>query len=59
MLGPDASECADFQNGTHTGPIEVHLRGKGRLDQEKRQTLKDKWDPTGVFTTQLLERNDK
>lgn len=52
MRGPDASEYADFQNGTRTGPIELRFRGEGKLG--KLRLLKEKWDPTGVFTTQLL-----
>ncbi|XDG04463.1 hypothetical protein ABKA04_004078 [Annulohypoxylon sp. FPYF3050] len=53
MRGPDRSEYADFQNGTRTGPIELRYRGIGKL--EKLRALKKKWDPTGVFTKQLLE----
>ncbi|KAI1207303.1 uncharacterized protein F4807DRAFT_183671 [Annulohypoxylon truncatum] len=53
MRGPDRSEYADFQNGTRTGPIELRFRGAGKLD--KLRALKKKWDPTGVFTKQLLE----
>ncbi|KAI0893446.1 hypothetical protein F4806DRAFT_194633 [Annulohypoxylon nitens] len=53
MRGPDRSEYADFQNGTRTGPIELRYRGVGKL--EKLRVLKKKWDPTGVFTKQLLE----
>jgi hypothetical protein len=53
MRGPDKSEYADFQNGTRKGPIELRFRGKGRI--EKLKGLKKRWDPTGVFTTQLLD----
>ncbi|KAI1088778.1 hypothetical protein F5B19DRAFT_505270 [Rostrohypoxylon terebratum] len=53
MRGPDRSEYADFQNGTRTGPIELRYRGVGKL--EKLKMLKKTWDPTGVFTKQLLE----
>ncbi|KAF2787641.1 FAD-binding domain-containing protein [Melanomma pulvis-pyrius CBS 109.77] len=53
MRGPDRSEYADFQNGTRTGPIELRFRGDRKL--EKLKELKKKWDPTGVFTTQLLD----
>ncbi|KAK8007639.1 hypothetical protein PG989_001629 [Apiospora arundinis] len=53
MRGPDRSEYADFQNGTRTGPIELRYRGPGKLD--KLKALKLKWDPTGVFTRQLLD----
>ncbi|KAK7918184.1 FAD-linked oxidoreductase [Apiospora marii] len=53
MRGPDESEYADFQNGTRTGPIELRFRGPGKLD--KLKALKLKWDPEGVFTTQLLD----
>ncbi|KAI1850462.1 hypothetical protein JX265_013424 [Neoarthrinium moseri] len=53
MRGSDKSEYADFQNGTRSGPIELRYRGPGKLD--KLKALKKKWDPTGVFTTQLLD----
>ncbi|KAH6652294.1 hypothetical protein BKA67DRAFT_626979, partial [Truncatella angustata] len=53
MRGPDRSEYADFQNGTRVGPIELRYRGPGKL--EKLRELKNKWDPTGVFTRQLLD----
>lgn len=52
MRGPNASEFADFQNGTRTGPIELRYRGEARL--EKLKGLKKEWDPTEVFTNQLL-----
>lgn len=52
MRGPDEPEYVDFQNGTRTGPIELRFRGPGKLD--KLKALKLKWDPEGVFTTQLL-----
>lgn len=51
--GPDRSEYADFQNATRTGPIEFRFRGEGKL--EKLRSLKRTWDPTGVFTRQLLD----
>ena len=53
MRGPNVSEWADYQNGTRSGPIELRFRGKDRL--VRLQRLKREWDPTGVFTTQLLE----
>lgn len=53
MRGSDRSEYADFQNGTRVGPIELRYRGPGKL--EKLKALKKKWDPTGVFTRQLLD----
>ncbi|KAJ7881707.1 hypothetical protein B0H14DRAFT_3759240 [Mycena olivaceomarginata] len=53
MRGPDSSEYADFQNGTRTGPIELRFRGEGKVD--KLTMLKRKWDPEGLFTTQLLD----
>jgi hypothetical protein len=53
MRGPEASEYADFQNGTRIGPIELRYRGPGKL--EKLKALKKKWDPIGVFTKQLLD----
>lgn len=53
MRGKDHSEFVDFQNATRTRPIELRYRGAARLDKLRR--LKKQWDPTGVFTTQLLE----
>jgi hypothetical protein len=53
MRGPDSSEYADFQNGTRTAPIELRFRGEGKVD--KLRMLKRKWDPEGLFTTQLLD----
>ncbi|MCJ1385633.1 hypothetical protein MMC17_008756 [Xylographa soralifera] len=52
MRGPDKTEWADFQNGTRTGPIELRYRGEAKLERLKH--LKKEWDPTGIFTTQLL-----
>ena len=52
MRGPVTSEWADYQNGTRSGPVELRFRGKDRL--ERLRQLKKKWDPTGVFTNQLL-----
>ncbi|KAK0506883.1 hypothetical protein JMJ35_010583 [Cladonia borealis] len=53
MRGPNTGEWADYQNATRSGPIELRFRGKDRL--ARLQRLKKEWDPTGVFTTQLLE----
>lgn len=52
MRGDDVANFADFQNGTRVGPIERRYRGEERLSRLK--ALKKEWDPTGVFTTQLL-----
>lgn len=53
MRGPDRSEYADFQNGTRTGPIRLRFRGGGKV--ERLESLKNHWDPQGVFTRQLLD----
>ncbi|ESZ99289.1 FAD/FMN-containing dehydrogenase [Sclerotinia borealis F-4128] len=53
VRGEDEVNFADFQNGTRIGPIERRYRGEERLARLK--ALKKEWDPTGVFTTQLLE----
>jgi FAD/FMN-containing dehydrogenase len=50
---PSQETWADFPNSTRTGPIQLRYRGKERLDRLK--SLKKEWDPTGVFTNQLLE----
>ena len=52
MRGSNPSEWADYQNRTRDGPIELRFRGKERLARLK--TLKKQWDPTGLFTSQLL-----
>lgn len=52
MRGSDEQEFVDFANGTRLGPIERRYRDKERLERLKK--MKKEWDPTGVFTTQLL-----
>ncbi|KAI9643585.1 hypothetical protein NHQ30_008207 [Ciborinia camelliae] len=52
MRGDDVATFVDFQNGTRDGPIERRYRGEERLARLK--ALKQEWDPTGVFTSQLL-----
>ena len=46
------ADWVDYQNNTRIGPLERRYRGKERLDRLIR--LKKIWDPTGVFTDQLL-----
>ena len=53
MRGQNDEEWVDYQNGTREDPIERRFRGEERLERLRR--LKKLWDPTGVFTTQLLE----
>lgn len=53
MRGPDQNTWAFFPSATRLGPIKARYRGKERLD--RLRALKRKWDPTGVFTDQLLE----
>ncbi|KAK7001631.1 hypothetical protein R3P38DRAFT_2558324 [Favolaschia claudopus] len=43
---------AAFQNWTRDEPLERRYRGSERL--EKLKMLKKKWDPKGIFTSQLL-----
>lgn len=52
MRGLDTSEWADYQNATRSGPIELRFRGKERI--ARLQQLKRMWDPTAIFTNQLL-----
>ncbi|TVY82051.1 FAD-linked oxidoreductase [Lachnellula suecica] len=52
MRGEDVANFADFVNGTRVGPI--HRRYKGEQRLARLRSLKKKWDPTGVFTDQLL-----
>ncbi|PHH83218.1 hypothetical protein CDD82_2990 [Ophiocordyceps australis] len=51
--GPDESDFVDYANATRSEPIERRFRGQDKL--EKLRALKRKWDPTGVFTRQLLD----
>lgn len=53
MRGPDPAEYVDYQNGTRDGPIERRFRGTERLARLRQ--LKKHWDPSGVFTRQLLD----
>lgn len=50
--GGNEVDPIDFVNGTRTGPIAHRYRGAQRLGRLK--ALKSAWDPTGVFTRQLL-----
>jgi hypothetical protein len=47
-----ATDLVDFVNGTRTEPTERRYRGDARLN--RLRDLKEKWDPTGIFTDQLL-----
>lgn len=53
VRGPSRETWADFPGSTRTGPIELRYRGGERLN--RLTSLKKEWDPTGVFTNQLLE----
>ncbi|EAT82263.1 hypothetical protein HBI56_238390 [Parastagonospora nodorum] len=53
MRGPDHAEYIDFQNATRSGPLALSFRDVGKLS--KLRALKQKWDPSGLFTTRLLE----
>lgn len=50
--GQKEADWVDFQNATRTGPIQYRYRGVERL--ARLRNLKKIWDPTGIFTTQLL-----
>ena len=50
--GQNQADWVDFQNGTRIGLIQHRYRGTDRL--ARLQRLKKAWDPTGVFTDQLL-----
>ncbi|KAH8886975.1 FAD-binding domain-containing protein [Thozetella sp. PMI_491] len=45
-------EYSFYQNFSRVAPIEERYRGAGM--REKLKTLKQKWDPEGIFTKQLL-----
>lgn len=47
------AEYVDYPNCERNGPLERRYRGEARLN--KLKVLKQKWDPNGVFTKQLLE----
>jgi hypothetical protein len=53
MRSSDQESLVSFQNNTRASPIQFRYRGKERL--ERLKALKKKWDPTGVFTHQLLD----
>jgi len=50
--GQEEEEKASFLNHNRTAPLDKRYRGEVR--QTKLKMLKQKWDPNGVFTTQLL-----
>ena len=51
--GQDEADWVDYQNCTRVGPIHHRYRGPERLARLKQ--LKKAWDPTGIFSSQLLE----
>lgn len=51
--GQAKADWVDCQNCTREGPIEHRFRGTERLVRLNK--LKKAWDPTGVFTSELLE----
>ena len=51
-LGTDRESYIDLPHGTRTSPIELRFPGKERLS--KLRTLKQEFDPQGVFTRELL-----
>lgn len=53
MRGPNPTELVNYQNGTRDGPIEYRYRGTERLARLRK--LKRQWDPSGIFTRQLLD----
>lgn len=53
MRGPSPTEFVNYQNGTRDGPIEYRYRGIERLSRLRH--LKKQWDPSGIFTGQLLD----
>ncbi|KAI9709690.1 MAG: hypothetical protein M1820_003092 [Bogoriella megaspora] len=53
MRGPDTTTYVDFVNGTRVDPIERRYRPAEKLAKLKQ--LKKIWDPTGIFTNQLLD----
>ena len=53
MRGPNQADYVDFVNGTRVGPIERRFRSVQKTNRLRE--LKKIWDPTGVFTDQLLQ----
>ncbi|CCD55825.1 hypothetical protein BofuT4_uP153870.1 [Botrytis cinerea T4] len=45
-------DWVDYVNFNRTDPVQRRYRGEERL--KKLKSLKQKWDPQGVFTRQLL-----
>ncbi|PQE28581.1 FAD binding domain containing protein [Rutstroemia sp. NJR-2017a WRK4] len=52
VMRGEETDLVDFVNGTRTEPLERRYRGDARLTRLRE--LKEKWDPTGIFTNQLL-----
>ena len=50
--GVKEEEIHTYQNFTRESSLQSRFGSKERI--EKLQALKRKWDPKGVFTTQLL-----
>ena len=51
-LGSDEKDYVDLPYGTRTSRIEHRFPGEGRL--AKLRALKQRYDPHGVFTKELL-----
>lgn len=52
-IGTKQSDFVSYTNTSREDPIEYRYKGEERL--EKLQELKLEWDPTGVFTKELLD----
>jgi hypothetical protein len=50
--GVEEQEFISYTNTNREGPISYRYKGADRI--ERLKALKKQWDPTGVFTTQLL-----
>ena len=50
--GQNEADFVDYQGVNRVGPIERRYRGTERLAKLRRS--KKEWDPSGVFTRQLL-----
>jgi len=51
-VGTEEKSFVSYTNTTREDPIEYRYKGAERL--EKLRELKKKWDPTGLFTKELL-----
>lgn len=50
--GDNEKDYVSYTNTCRDGPLEWRYKGQDRIARLK--SLKKKWDPTGIFTRELL-----